>query len=177
MSKNFVHVPSESPQLRNLTHLVPRLSDSVRNKFVPWLLILRSLASLGDQQQWYYEIYVFTVTHISHALCSCEVYVRGVSFESTLVTHDDTKPLPEPLPSYHQYLIPISLEKLSVKWAWQNPAFPQPHLTGANKLTLWGRVTQKTSVQRTNIASDNGLSPVRRQAIIWTIDVILSKKH
>ena len=31
-----------------------------------------------------------------------------------------------------------------------------------------------TSVQYTNIASDNGLAPVRRQAIIWTNAAILS---
>ena len=30
------------------------------------------------------------------------------------------------------------------------------------------------SVQHTNIASDNGLLPVRRQAIIWTHAAILS---
>ena len=32
----------------------------------------------------------------------------------------------------------------------------------------------ETSVQHTNIASDNGLSPVQRQAIIWTIPAMLS---
>ena len=35
-------------------------------------------------------------------------------------------------------------------------------------LTHWGRVTHKCVGKLTIIASDNGLSPGRRQAIIWT---------
>ena len=35
-------------------------------------------------------------------------------------------------------------------------------------LTHWGRVTQICVGKLTNICSDNGLSPGRRQAIIWT---------
>ena len=35
-------------------------------------------------------------------------------------------------------------------------------------LTHWGRVTHKCGSKPTNIGSDNGLSPRRRQAIIWT---------
>ena len=35
-------------------------------------------------------------------------------------------------------------------------------------LTHWGRVTHICVVKITNIGSDNGLSPGRRQAIIWT---------
>ena len=40
-------------------------------------------------------------------------------------------------------------------------------------LTHWGRVTHICVDNLTIIASDNGLSPVRRQAIIWTNDGIL----
>ena len=36
-------------------------------------------------------------------------------------------------------------------------------------LTHWGRVTYICVGDLTIIGSDNGLSPVRRQAIIWTI--------
>ena len=36
------------------------------------------------------------------------------------------------------------------------------------KLTHWGRVTHICVGKLTNIGSDNGLSPGRRQAIIWT---------
>ena len=36
------------------------------------------------------------------------------------------------------------------------------------KLTHWGRVTHICVVKLTIIGSDNGLSPGRRQAIIWT---------
>ena len=39
-----------------------------------------------------------------------------------------------------------------------------PHLPGVNELTHWGRVTGNL----TPIGSDNGLSPGRRQAIIWS---------
>ena len=35
-------------------------------------------------------------------------------------------------------------------------------------LTHWGRVTHVCVSKLTNIVSDNGLSPGRRQAIIWT---------
>ena len=35
-------------------------------------------------------------------------------------------------------------------------------------LTQWGRVTHICVAKLTNIGSDNGLSPGRRQAIIWT---------
>ena len=37
-----------------------------------------------------------------------------------------------------------------------------------NKITHWGRVTHLCVSKLTNIASDNGLSPGRRQAITWT---------
>ena len=40
-------------------------------------------------------------------------------------------------------------------------------------LTHWGRVTHKCVGNLTIIGSDNGLSPGRRQAIIWTNDGIL----
>ena len=37
-----------------------------------------------------------------------------------------------------------------------------------NPLTQWAEWRMHASVQHTNIGSDNGLSPVRPQAIIWT---------
>ena len=42
-----------------------------------------------------------------------------------------------------------------------------------NELTHWGRVTHICVGKQTIIGSDNGLSPGRRQAIIWTNDGIL----
>ena len=41
------------------------------------------------------------------------------------------------------------------------------------QLTHWGRVTHICVGKLTTIGSDNGLSPGRRQAIIWTNDGIL----
>ena len=41
-------------------------------------------------------------------------------------------------------------------------------------LTHWGRVTHTCVSKLTIVGSDNGLSPGRRQAIIWTNDGILS---
>ena len=38
----------------------------------------------------------------------------------------------------------------------------------ASELTNWGRVTHICVSKLTNIGSNNGLSPSRRQAIIWT---------
>ena len=43
-----------------------------------------------------------------------------------------------------------------------------PYLPGAHELTHWGRVTHICVSTLTIIGSDNGLSPRRRQVIIWT---------
>ena len=43
-----------------------------------------------------------------------------------------------------------------------------PDLPGDNELTHWGRVTHICVGILTSIGSDKGLSPERRQAIIWT---------
>ena len=48
------------------------------------------------------------------------------------------------------------------------------HLPGAKELTHWGRVTHICVSDLTIIGSDNGLSPGRRQAIIWTNAGLLS---
>ena len=47
---------------------------------------------------------------------------------------------------------------------------PENYLTGriTSPLTHWDRVTHICVGKLTNIGSDNGLSPGRRQAIIWT---------
>ena len=44
----------------------------------------------------------------------------------------------------------------------------QPHFPAVIELTHWGRVTHTCVGKLTIIGSDNGLSPGRRQAIIWT---------
>ena len=49
-------------------------------------------------------------------------------------------------------------------WAWISLDFPDFKII----LTRWGRVTHIYIVKLTIIGSDNGLSPGRRQAIIWT---------
>ena len=49
----------------------------------------------------------------------------------------------------------------------------QPHFQGASQLTHWGRVKHICVSKLTTISSYNGLSPGRRQAIIWTNDGIL----
>ena len=47
-------------------------------------------------------------------------------------------------------------------------------LNAQHGLTHWGRATHICVSELTIIGSDNGLSPGRRQAIIWTNDGILS---
>ena len=49
----------------------------------------------------------------------------------------------------------------------------RPHLSGANELTRWGRVTHKCVSKIVITGSDNGLLRDRRQAIIWTDAEIL----
>ena len=48
-----------------------------------------------------------------------------------------------------------------------------PYCPGLSLLTHWGRVTHICIAYLTIIASDNGLSPSRRQSIIWTNAEIL----
>ena len=43
----------------------------------------------------------------------------------------------------------------------------QNYWTAIHQLTYWGQVTHICASKLTIIESDNGLSPVRRQAIIW----------
>ena len=49
----------------------------------------------------------------------------------------------------------------------------RPFCSGGDELTHWGRVTHICVKKLTSIGSGNGLSPVQRQAIIWTITGIL----
>ena len=54
---------------------------------------------------------------------------------------------------------------ISLMLALKNPFGNKPALV---QLTHWGRVTHICVSKLTIIGSDNGLSPGRRQAIIWT---------
>ena len=57
--------------------------------------------------------------------------------------------------------------KISVAASDEN-FFKWQHLHFSDSLTHWGRVTHICISNLTIIGSDNGLSPGRRQAIIWT---------
>ena len=75
---------------------------------------------------------------------------------------------------YHTGAIAQEIPQPSViKIGWRNTyiTFKSPD---ANELTHWGRTTHICVGNLTIIGSDNGLSPDRRQAIIWTNDGILS---
>ena len=55
------------------------------------------------------------------------------------------------------------------KWCWYwDPFSDTGSLWEQHKLSHWGRVTHICVSEITMIGSDNGLSPGRRQAIIWT---------
>ena len=58
-----------------------------------------------------------------------------------------------------------------IRWPIHGKPIP---LTVCNTLTHWGRVTHICVSKLTIIGSDNGWSPDRRQAIIWTNAGILS---
>ena len=69
-----------------------------------------------------------------------------------------------------------SLFRLQTKELIKGPHY-RPFVRGINQqlldsphnvLTHWGRVTYSCISKLTSIASDNGLSPGQRQAIIWT---------
>ena len=89
---------------------------------------------------------------------------------------DCTKPLPELMLTTHQrglchshrYKCPTKCSiYLSLSLKIINLRL-NSHLSKANELTHWGRVTHICIDKLTIISSDNGLSPGRRQAIIWT---------
>ena len=68
--------------------------------------------------------------------------------------------------AFHKH-IKISMDILLHQWLHVGGNYSSyPNLN--NGLTHWGRVTHICVVKLTIIASDNGLSPGRRQAIIWT---------
>ena len=67
------------------------------------------------------------------------------------------------------YSMGDDLNHLSVGNWWQMQIFSFPqHSSTPRWLTHWGRVTHICVAYLTIIVSDNGLSPSRRQAIIWT---------
>ena len=69
------------------------------------------------------------------------------------------------LETISQQVFKISICKMSLK----NPLIELlPHLPGVNQLIHWGQATHIWVSKLTIIGSDNGLSPDRHQAIIWT---------
>ena len=89
-----------------------------------------------------------------------------------------------PLNDYHWTLLMNSqhwfrewfsaIRQQAITWSNVDPGLCR-HMAsqGLNELTHWGRVTHICVGKLTNIGSDNGLSPGRRQAIIWTNSGIL----
>ena len=64
----------------------------------------------------------------------------------------------------------LSHQVIPASWS---AAHAEPLSYDCLMLTHWGRVTHLCASKLTTIGSDNGLSPGRRQAIIWTNDGIL----
>ena len=58
--------------------------------------------------------------------------------------------------------------QISMKFVAKGPVNSKPALGSDNGLTHWGRVMHICVGKLALIGSDNGLSPRRRQAIIWT---------
>ena len=82
--------------------------------------------------------------------------------------------LTEPLgTNFNEFLIKpltFSFKEMHLKMSSENY---QPFCHGLNVLTHWGRVMHICVSNLTIIGPDNGLSPGRRQAIIWTNALIL----
>ena len=79
-----------------------------------------------------------------------------------------------------QSVYPINSPNLQDSWTWRNlkwycigPYWPKPSCWRRTELTHWGRVTHICVSKLTSNGSDNGLSPGRRQTIIWTNACIL----
>ena len=68
-------------------------------------------------------------------------------------------------PTYSTY----SISWLLMSWRRKEPGHQQPwYWPSPRTLTHWGRVTHLCVVKLATIGSDNGLSPGRLHAIIWT---------
>ena len=91
---------------------------------------------------------------------------------------DGTKPLQESMLTDHQWS-PVTfilgwfhkrcLNHQSLKSVWKITYLEfVSNFPGANELTHWGRVMHISVSKLTISGSNNGLSPDRRQAIIWT---------
>ena len=66
-----------------------------------------------------------------------------------------------------QHWVAVTVSKLYIiEWLWSRET--QYCVSVFTPLTHWGRETHMCIGKLTIIASDNGLSPERRQAIIWT---------
>ena len=75
-----------------------------------------------------------------------------------------------PLPPFFFYILTVRIGfKPAAKYK-----FNENRNLSVTHLTHWGRVTHVCVGNLTIIGSDNGLSPGRRQAIIWNNDGILS---
>ena len=81
---------------------------------------------------------------------------------------DGTKALPEPMLTIHPS---GGIHLRAISQVLMNLFYNMP--SEITLLTHWGRVTQICVGKLTIIGSDNGLSPGRRQAIIWTMAGIL----
>ena len=117
------------------------------------------------------------------------IWVNIVSGDGFLP--DGTKPLSEPMLTYHQWSFMAFFWRqfhkkwstfLSLIWVWKWLIqdwhnvwkwLIQDWHNISQGLTYWGRVMQICISKLTIIDSDNGLSPGRCQAIIWTTADIL----
>ena len=103
-------------------------------------------------------------TKLETAKERCPIVFQGYP-SNFKVTRDKTSPILTQIGRFRtigrsQLSNPSDLPCLYGIW------FPWPLLL--KPLTLWGRVTHICVSKLTIIVSDNGLSPSRRQAIIWT---------
>ena len=96
-----------------------------------------------------YYIFVYII-HITY-MCSTWISVSSVDFVSTYCFHNTSI-----------FLACVVAQHIFLLSTW--------NLVSATifYLTHWGRVTHICVCKLTIIGSDNGLSPYRRQAIIWT---------
>ena len=102
----------------------------------------RTWSTLVQVMACWHQIIICTNVDLS-SMRSCGIHLRAISQERLKIS-----------------MLDISLKIINL--------ILQPHLPGNNELTHWGRVTHICVSKLTIIGSDNGLSPGRRQAIIWT---------
>ena len=159
----FARTPMHAMALRLYPWISLKVLTSVSVPFVIWLVsviaalhVNQTLSSIS--QIWYYSLVPNQIT-----VANLNVYIDYRRFPCTFVYH--TQHSPTLTHWFRDKMAAVSQTTHSNAFSWMKMLEFQLRF----HWSLFLRV-QLTIQKKSNIGSDNGLAPVRRQTIIWTID-------